>query len=73
MFLVILLIKLVVNIIWDLLMRLPVSEKTKMSLYEINNSWENLLGLRSMQQYRLLYCLQIIEDFLFEKEPEKQR
>ena len=54
-------------------MRLPVSEKTKMSLYEINNSWENLLGLRSMQQYRLLYCLQIIEDFLFEKEPEKQR
>jgi len=53
-------------------MRLPVSEKTKKSLYEVNDSWENLLGLGSIQQYRLLYCLQIIDDFLFDKEAERQ-
>jgi len=54
-------------------MRLPVSEKTKKSLYEINDSWENLLGLKSMQQYRLLYCLQIIEEYLFDGDADLQK
>ncbi len=63
-----LIIQVALNIVWDLLMRLPVNEKTKKSLYDINDSWENLLGVKSMQKYKLLYCLQIIEEFLFDKQ-----
>lgn len=64
---------LAVNTIWDLLVRLPVSERTKQSIYDMSNPWETLLGGQSMQQYKLLYCLQIIEDFLFDQTIEKPK
>lgn len=64
---------LAVNAVWDLLIRLPVNEKIRNSLYEINDSWENLLEVKSHNLHRLLYCLQIIEDFLVDKEGERMK
>ena len=58
-----------VNDIWDLLMRLPVNEKIKKSLYNIEEKWDMLLDTKSM--HRLLYCLQIIENFTYDQEKDK--
>ncbi len=63
---------LAVNAVWDLLVRLPINEKIKNSLYEVSDTWENLLEVKSSHHlHRLLYCLQIIEDFLLNKEDER--
>lgn len=52
-------------------MRLPVNEKIKKSIYEISGTWENLLDINSVHLHRLLYCLQIIENFVLDTERER--
>ena len=59
------------NAVWDLLIRLPINEKIKNSLFEVSESWDSLLEVKSHHPHRLLYCLQIIEDFLLDKEAER--
>lgn len=60
-----------VNSVWELLVRLPVNEKIKNTLYEVSDNWDNILEVQSLHLHRLLYCLQIIEDFLLDKEAER--
>jgi len=62
-----------VNSVWNLLVRLPINEKIKNSIYEVNESWDNLLEVKSHHLHRLLYCLQIIEDFLLDNEAERMK
>ncbi len=62
---------LAVDQIWDLLARLPVNEKIKESLYNISDTWENLLNVKSTKLHRLLYCLTIIEDFILHRDHER--
>lgn len=61
------------NEVWNLLIRLPINEKIKDSLHEASDSWENLLEVQSHHLHRLLYCLQIIEDFLLDKDAERMK
>ena len=58
-----------VNDIWELLMRLPINERIKKALHDIEEKWDVLLNTKSM--HRLLYCLQIIENFTYDQEKDK--
>lgn len=51
------------NVIWELLMMLPVNEKIREGLVKLEKKWEELFDENSL--YKSLYCLQIIEELSF--------
>lgn len=57
--------------IWDVLMRLPTNINIKKKIYLLNDPWETILD--SSNIYRLLYCLQIVEEFAYDRERERNK
>lgn len=58
-----------VKLIWDLLMRLPTNINIKRKIYQMEDSWDKIFDAKNI--YRLLYCLQIVEDFAYDREKER--
>lgn len=60
-----------VKLIWDVLMRLPTNESIKRKIYKMEEPCENIFDQKNI--YRMLYCLHIAEDFIYDREKERTK